>query len=309
MIMRNRRAITAAILAGIVTAAGLLTAAPADAAQPVTAGTFTLTGDPGEPITGGATYSYDVAAGDRLSVGMGTELRAIGVSVDGANGDSWSMELWAAPEEQLAVGSYPFAIGPSGAGIGIDIHGMGRQCGYERESFQTGSFVIDELSFGPGGYVERLDATFEQHCNGGDPGLRGRVVIGNPPPPAALELSVTAAADGVFSKLNGKATVHGTVVCSEDARVEVTGLVTQVKKKVIIRGPFSTWVDCVAGGTAQWSGTADPTGTTPFQKGKVEVTGGASAIDPNYPTTTVQVDLAPTTVTLTRARPAVEARM
>ena len=51
MIMRNRRAITAAFLAGLVTAAGLMTSAPAAQAYPVTSGTFTLTGDPGDWIT------------------------------------------------------------------------------------------------------------------------------------------------------------------------------------------------------------------------------------------------------------------
>ncbi|MFF5214038.1 hypothetical protein [Micromonospora sp. NPDC000442] len=94
-----------------------------------------------------------------------------------------------------------------------------------------------------------------------------------------------------------------------DATVQLSGLVTQVKKKVIIRGPFTGRVDCVEGETAQWSATADPTGTTPFQKGKVDVTGSAWANDPNYEGEIVQVELAPTTVTLTRAPAAVEALM
>jgi hypothetical protein len=307
MILRNRRAITAAFLGGLVTAAGLLTGAPAAQAYPVASGTFTLTGDPGDWITGGANYSYDVAEGDRMSIHAAYELNRVHLSIDGANGDLWLMDLKAPAGQQLAVGSYPNATGPDDVvttGAGIIIGSGNRSC-----STNAGSFVIADVAFGPSGYVERLDATFEQHCDGLDFGLRGRVVIGNSPPPAALELSVAAAADGVFSKLNGKATVHGTVVCTADAAVNITGLVTQVKKKAIIRGPFSVGVDCVRGETAQWSATADPTGTTPFQKGKVEVTGGAWAVDPNYPNNAVDVGLAPTTVTLTRAPAAVEARM
>jgi len=306
MTLRTSRAIAATLLAGVVTASGLLTAATAAQADPVTAGTFTMTGDSGDYITGGATYSYDVAAGDRLSIRTDDQLRGVYLSIDGKNGDWWSMDLRAPAGQQLAVGNYPEATRApfSGVGAGIDISGNGRGC-----NTIEGSFVVADVAFGPHGYVERLDATFEQHCEGGDPALRGRVVIGNPPPAAPLEFTVTPAADGVFSKLNGKATVHGTVVCNADATVHLTGLVTQVKKKVIIRGPLSGQVDCVKGETAQWSATADPTGTTPFQKGQVEVTGSAWANDPNYEGETVRVDLAPTTVTLTRAPAAVEALM
>jgi len=306
MTVRTSRTIAATLLAGVVTAAGLLTAATAAQADPVTAGTFTMTGDPGDYITGGATYSYDVAAGDRLSISADDQLRGVYLSIDGKNGDWWSMDLKAPAGQQLAVGNYPEATRApfSGAGAGIDIGGNGRGC-----NTIEGSFVVADVAFGPHGYVERLDATFEQHCEGGDPALRGRVVIGNPPPPAPLEFTVTPATDGVFSKLNGKATVHGTVVCNADATVHFTGLVTQVKKKVIIRGPLSGQVACVKGETAQWSATADPTGTTPFQKGQVELTGSAWANDPNYSGETVRVDLAPTTVTLTRAPAAVEALM
>jgi hypothetical protein len=306
MTVRTTRTIAATLLAGVVTAVGLLTAATAAHAQPVTAGTFTMTGDPGDYIAGGATYSYDAGAGDRLSIRADDQLRGVYLSIDGKNGDWWSMDLKAPAGQQLAVGNYPEATRApfSGAGAGIDISGNGRGC-----NTIEGSFVVADVAFGPHGYVERLDATFEQHCEGGDAALRGRVVIGNPPPPTPLEFTVAAAADGVFSKLNGKATVHGTVVCNADATVHFTGLVTQVKNKVIIRGPLSGQADCVKGETAQWSATADPTGTTPFQKGKVEVTGNAWANDPNYEGETVRVDLAPTTVTLTRAPAAVEALM
>jgi hypothetical protein len=306
MTVRTSRAIAATLLAGVVTAAGLLTAATAAQAEPVTAGTFTMTGDPGDYITGGATYSYDAAAGDRLSISADDQLRGVYLSIDGKNGDWWSMELKAPAGQQLAVGNYPEATRApfSGAGAGIDISGNGRGC-----NTIEGSFVVADVAFGPHGYVERLDATFEQHCEGGDAALRGRVVIGNPPPPTPLEFTVTPAADGLFSKLNGKATVHGTVVCNADATVHLTGQVTQVKKKVIIRGPLSGQVNCVKGETAQWSATADPTGTTPFQRGQAEVTGSAWANDPNYEGETVRVDIAPTTVTLTRAPAAVEALM
>jgi hypothetical protein len=305
MIVRNSRAITATILAGVVTAAGFFTVAPVAQAHPVASGTFTMTGDPGDPITGGATYSYDVAAGDRMSIHHGDQ-HYVALSIAGANGDTWSMALTAPTGQQLAVGSYPNAtnLPNSTGGAGVDVFTGGRGCYTTAE----GSFVIADVSFGPGDYVERLDATFEMHCVGAEPALRGRVVIGNPPPPTPLEFTLTTAAEGVFSKLNGTATVHGTVECNADTTVGIHGQVTQVKKRVIIRGRFYGEVDCVAGETAQWSGTADSTDATPFQKGKVDVTGSAGATDPYYDGE-IWVELVPTTVTLTRARPVVEARM
>jgi hypothetical protein len=304
MTLRSRRVLGATLLAGLVTAAGLLTTTVAAQAQTVSAGTFTMTGDDGDYITGGSTYSYDTAAGDRLSINADSELRGVSLSIDGANGDWWTMDLKAPEGKQLAVGSYPNATRApfSGAGAGIDISGNGRGC-----NTIEGSFEVADVSFGPQGYVERLDATFEQHCEGGPAALRGRVVIGNPPPPPALQYSVTPAADGLFSKLNGKATVNGTVTCNADTTVHLTGLLTQVKQKTIIRGPISATIACVKGQPANWSATADPTGTTPFQRGKAELTGSAWASDANYGGATVSVDLAPTTVTLTRAPAAVEA--
>jgi hypothetical protein len=306
MTVRTRRTVAAAFVAGVVTAAGLLTAATPAHAQPVVAGTFTMTGDPGDYITGGETYSYDVAAGDHLTIRADDALRGVSLSINAKNGDSWRMELRAPLGTKLAVGDYPEATRApfSGAGAGIDIGGNGRGCNTIK-----GSFVVADVAFGPHGYVERLDATFEQHCEGREDALRGRVVIGNPPPAAPLEFTVTPAADGVFSKLNGKATVRGTVVCNADTTVNVTGLLTQVKRKTIIRGPLSGTVACVKGQSVEWTATADPTGTTPFQRGKAEVTGSAWANDPNYEGETVRADLAPTTVTLTRAPAAVEASM
>ncbi len=304
MTVRTSRPIAATLLAGAVTVAGLLTAVTPAHAQPVVAGTFTMTGDVGDYITGGETYSYDASAGDQLTIRADDQLRGVSLSINAKNGDWWSMDLKAPLGKKLAVGDYPEATRApfSGAGAGIDIGGNGRGCNTIK-----GSFVIADVAFGPHGYVERLDATFEQRCEGGDAALRGRVVIGNPPPAAPLEFTVTPAADGHFSKLNGKATVHGSVVCNADATVNFTGLVTQVKKKVVIRGPLSGKVACVKGRTAEWTATADPSGTTPFQRGKVEVTGSAWAEDPNYAGETVRVDLEPTTVTLTRAPAPIEA--
>jgi hypothetical protein len=51
---------------------------------------------------------------------------------------------------------------------GLDLSGNGRGC-----NTLTGSFAIQNVVFGPGNNVEKFDATYEQHCEGGTPALRG----------------------------------------------------------------------------------------------------------------------------------------
>ena len=74
--------------------------------------------------------------------------------------------------------------------------------------------------------------------------------------------------------------MHGTVTCDRDVPLTVAGQVTQVKNRVLITGPFSVQVDCTAAGSVAWTATARPGGTTPFQRGRVEVEATATATDP-----------------------------
>jgi hypothetical protein len=157
------------------------------------------------------------------------------------------------------------------------VDGNGRGC-----NTLTGSFTISNVVFGPFGYVQTLDATFEQHCEGSEPALRGEVHIANPAPPPALELALAIAVDGTVSTLNGKATVGGTVTCGGPVNVGVGATVTQVVKRTLVTGSAGVSVDCTPGAPVPWRVTVTPNGTTPFQKGDVEVQAFASAVDPNY---------------------------
>jgi hypothetical protein len=261
--------VTVASAAGLAGAFALPAAAQA---QVVTNGSFSMSGDSGDYITQGLSYAYAAAKGDRLNVTGGPGI--ISLSIDGANGDWWSLDLEAPAGQTLQPGTYtgarryPF----NDDAPGLDVSGNGRGC-----NTLTGSFVIESYTPGLSGDVEALQATFEQHCEGGAAALRGSVTIGSPVPPTVPVLGATVAADGTFSKLNGRATVHGTVNCTADVPVTVAGEVTQVKKKVLITGVFTTTVDCVAGEPVDWTVTAKPTGTTPFQKGDAEVDATASA--------------------------------
>jgi hypothetical protein len=253
-----------------------LGASPANA-QPVTTGSLSFAGDSGDYISGGQSYAYSTANGDRLTVGG--DGNHLNVSVTGFNGDWWDLDLAAPAGQSLAVGTYdratryPF----QGAGPGLSLAGNGRGC-----NELTGSFAIQHIAFGPNGYVQTLNATYEQHCEGGSPALRGEVHVNNPPPPAELKLGLAVSTEGQANTINGRAYINGTVSCTEPVKVTVSGLVTQVKHQVLIRGNYSAQVDCRPGADVAWSASADPTGTTPFQSGLAEVKTNASAIDPEY---------------------------
>ncbi|MFJ9587709.1 hypothetical protein [Streptomyces acidicola] len=258
---------------------GLLSGAEAHA-MPVTEGSFSFSGDPGDYISGGRSYAYATASDDRLNITADSDNNTVSLSVDGANGDWWYLDLAAPSGQALVPGTYTGATRhpfnePTEPGLSLD--GNGRGC-----NTLTGEFTISDVEFGPQGYVKKLDATFEQHCEGGTTAARGEVHINNPAPPAELDLGLAVAVEGTASTLNGKATLHGTVSCNKPVRVAVAGDVTQVKNQTLIRGSYSTSVSCVPGAPVEWTGTAVPTGSVPFQRGLVEVEARATATDPDY---------------------------
>ncbi|MFJ8164295.1 hypothetical protein ACIRBY_25690 [Streptomyces sp. NPDC096136] len=257
---------------------GLLTAAGAHA-QPVSEGTVSFDGDQGDYISGGGSYAY-TAGKDQIQVNGSAGRTTVGLSISGANGDWWSLSLAAPAGRELQAGTYEGATRypfNDGGAPGLSHDGNGRGC-----NTLTGSFTISKITWGPNGYVEALDAAYEQHCEGGAPALRGRVHIQNPAPPAALSLGVGVSVEGRASALNGRATVNGKVSCNKPVQVDVSGLVTQVKRNTLIRGPYSATVACVPGAPVAWSAEADPTGATPFQSGDVEVKATATAYDSDY---------------------------
>jgi hypothetical protein len=279
MTNRLRRSLVAAAL--VVTAAGGgLLGSGAAAAAPVETGSLTMTSDPGDYIGQGLTYGYSTAAGDSFNASSSSDGSFLTIAVNAANGDWWFLDFAAPIGEALAPGTY---LGATRASFrapgepGLDVGGNGRGC-----NMLTGSFTVNAVQFGPAGYVQTFDATFEQHCEGADPAMRGHVTIANPPPPAALDLGISVATSGTASTLNGNATVFGTVTCTQPVPVSVSGAVTQVVKRTLLRGNFGTTVSCTPGAAVAWQATAVPGGTTPFQKGDAEVMATAYAVDPNY---------------------------
>ncbi len=249
-------------------------------AQSTTSGALSFSGDSGDYISGGQSYSYTTDAQDQLNVSASSDDGTVSVAVDGANGDWWYLDLAAPSGQALTPGTYTGATRfpfNSAAEPGLSIDGNGRGC-----NTLTGSFTIEDAVFGPNGYVQTLDATYEQHCEGSSAALRGEVHINNPAPPPVLDLGLAVATDGTASTLNGKAYLHGTVTCNKPVQVVVGGQVVEVKKQVLIRGNYSTSVDCTPGEPVAWAAQADPTESTPFQRGDVEATTEAFGTDSDY---------------------------
>ena len=178
MKMLWRRRVPAAALSLMAAVGGLLVAGTAQA-QTVTTGTLSFSGDTGDYISQGKSWSYSTSKGDGLSVSSATG-STVSISVNAYNGDWWTLDLDAQGTQVLAPGTYtaahryPF----NGTGPGLDLSGNGRGC-----NTLIGSFTVTKAVFGPQGYVQTFDATFEQHCEEGNTAARGQVHISNPPAP------------------------------------------------------------------------------------------------------------------------------
>jgi hypothetical protein len=267
-------------------AVGTVLAGTAAQAQTVTSGSLSISGDAGDYISGGQSSSYSTDNKDQLTVFGSADHRSVEVSVNGAKGDWWTLDLVAPTGAALAPGTYQATRAPfNGAGAGLSLSGDGRGC-----NTLTGTFTVTDVTFGPNGYVQTLDATYEQHCEGGTAAARGAVHIANPAAPPVLTLGLGVSVKGTASTVDGKAGVNGTVTCNKPTQVAVSGQVQQLNNKVIVRGTYSTSVACVPGKRAAWSVKVDPVGTTPFRAGAASVAAQASATDSDYGTTQTATD-------------------
>ncbi len=133
-----------------------------------------MTSDPGDYIGQGRTWSHGPPA-DRLRVSADRRLITFSMDTDAEfQGGWWTTDFAAPPGQDLAVGTtyqakrYPFNDGSAG----FDHGGNGRGC-----NTLTATFTIHELAYDPDGTLRTFRASFEQHCEGGEPALRGTWVF------------------------------------------------------------------------------------------------------------------------------------
>ncbi len=146
-------------------------------ALPAHAAGLTLLGmrsDPGDYIGQGQSYLFMAADGTFTA----TRNFDNGVSLS-FNTPDWS-EWWyldfAAPDAaELTPGVYTGAMRfpfQDPGRPGLSVTGDGRGC-----NTLTGRFRVYEVQFGAGDAVDRFAASFEQHCEGADPALRGVILF------------------------------------------------------------------------------------------------------------------------------------
>jgi hypothetical protein len=128
---------------------------------------MTMISDEGDYIGGGKNWSHTTFDATFGAFGNDELVQA------GSSSGYWESVgfLFAAPNGQVLTpgrtyhaSRYPF----NGAGAGMDISSTGKGC-----NTLTGNFTIHQLQFNAFDEVERMSASFEQHCEGGPAALRG----------------------------------------------------------------------------------------------------------------------------------------
>lgn len=143
-------------------------------------------GDKGDYITGGRSYKFSP---NNASIGFSRNFSG-GVSAS-VSGDSWWYFDTATPTgTSYKRGAYknaqrfPFQDATS---PGLSLYGDGRGC-----NTLSGKFTVNQLKFDSSGNPTKLDITFEQHCEGGQPAAYGQVLL-NAVPAATLAQQLRAA--------------------------------------------------------------------------------------------------------------------
>ena len=188
-----------------------------------TSGSWTTTSDAGDFVGQGQSYSFSTpASGIQFGAMDWGEVR---VFADTPNG-SWFAFFSAPGGAPLQVGVYDHAQRAADTTHpGLDVSGEGRGC-----NTTSGSFTVLGVSYGPLGYLQSLHLTFEQHCEGGIPALRGELNLTAPPPPPPLVVHLTVDPTSGYDRSGGSIQLHGTVSCSQPADAAINGQVSEQTK-------------------------------------------------------------------------------
>lgn len=262
-----RTRLAAAVAVAALSVIGLAAPAHATPAQ----GTVSFSGDAGDYITQGQSYSY-TAPDDRID--LQGNASHVTVGINGVNGDWWTIDLDAPDGEVLLAGRtysatrYPF----NDVGAGLDLGGNGRGC-----NTLTGTFTIEELALTAEGSPSTVRATFEQHCDEMTPAARGQIDVSLTPPAPPLQLAVMNTSATLDSY--GGVVLTGTLTCSSDAMVYVTTVATQTIKRTTVSSSSGVYVNCWSGQTYTWDLAAYAGGSEVYRAGVVSFSTSAHATD------------------------------
>ncbi|TMM02233.1 MAG: hypothetical protein E6G02_11585 [Actinobacteria bacterium] len=247
-----------------------------------TSGSLIVESDPGDSIGLGQSSSAATPNDSFLGASDWTN-SVVHLNVHTADGHSWFLTFGAPFDQQLLPGTYEGATRFRGFGnAGLDVSHDSFGCNQT-----TGSFTVLDASYAGYGYLLRFHATFEQHCEGATPALRGEIDVVNPTPPPAPTASLLLTVDPEGQLIgHGAAIVHGAVSCSTVTNFAPTiflDISVQTKEGAVSVQTF-TYGDTYCSPTPQrWQATIYPPTNTPFAKGTATLTASTGMADPWYP--------------------------
>jgi hypothetical protein len=132
---------------------------------------LSLNSDAGDPVGAGDVQTFDEATAQFQLVR--NVAGGISATIDPDGLPRWELHFAPPAGTDLQLGDYPLALRypfqePSRPGLWVT---SGASC-----ANILGSFTIRHLEWGPDDEVESFWATFEQHCNGVTPALRGELI-------------------------------------------------------------------------------------------------------------------------------------
>ncbi|MFD0316327.1 hypothetical protein [Streptomyces flavalbus] len=293
----------AAVLTAAVTLA--VTAAPltgtAQAHEAVT-GSLSFSGEPGEYVSGGQSYSYAPETTEMFDISGPVSESAVGATVVTPEGERWSLHMEAPYGQKLTAGAtYANASNWPNArpeDPKLQFSSTDRYC----ES-GTGSFTISHIAYGPYGYISEVDATFERFCGGSTLPVRGELHARMPEPPTELVVGMNLNTTGTVDTHSGEITVGGAVTCNKPARITLTASAYQAQRRGTASGSYENLVVvCEPGAPVPWTvsfpSNIDPTAS--FQPGAAVLRGIGRADDRDYPVT-VDTGFQSTDITLVKS--------
>ena len=138
---------------------------------------FSWFSDPGEPLGKGGFGRLTPSTATITAAGSEG---GVSIRIQGQGIDFWNLDFAPPRNSRLQIGRYEDAMRSAVRDAihpGMDIGGRGVGCNTLSGRFEVREFILSVTQTGPPSSttLSRFDATFEQHCDGVTPALRGEV--------------------------------------------------------------------------------------------------------------------------------------
>jgi hypothetical protein len=266
----------------------LVATATSAGSVPADSGSLTMTSDAGDFIGQGQDWSYSTpdATFDTLGDAVSFDGNAIRIMLRTANvSDFWNLDFQAPQGQTLTAGTtYAGAVrgirtSPMGPEPRMEISGNHRGC-----NTLTGSFTIVDIAYGPYGYLQHAHVTFEQHCDGAEPALRGELFVVAPPAPPPVTLDLVVNGDATTHRRDPFVTVSGTLTCSHAFDGGVSVQLSQMTRKGLAQSAptVANATPCSPSNPGTWSARVFSQTAVNFTHGAATAEASAAMLDRFY---------------------------